>query len=449
MARHGFGEKTFGLPYDSNGMVSIALFNTATQCSSYVANLDLAKADVRNFYQTEKKFSDHYLVIIPTDSPDPRDPESHGHRGPPCVGYINEGICFAVDYEGFDIQYVNGNSGKIQKNKWLGGIAHELGHGLNLPHNGVRKSQRPEVALMGHGNEHFTQGEVFLTKASCAVLNNCQVFSDVQREFRTKTNPEFSLRNLHITFGNDSIYINSAYDAKKRVNAVTVYVDDFDDFSPVGDDSFPNGYYDAESWCVLDVSEQTFSLTIPTSEIERTHKDVFYVRIWYLFEDGTYHEEVRQFRHKSAADYAGEDYHFEKRDSWILSVSSQNSADGLKEKMIDGQEGTFWSSQQVGIKYDHPHTIEVMMGYTTWLRGLSFRQSENIHCIKACSIYVADTESPGIFQKVMDTKLQNTNIKQFIEFPKKQKAVGFKVVTHSAWDPYDPKPAALAEIGAW
>ncbi len=44
--------------------------------------------------------------------------------------------CFALDYPAFDIKHLGQKTreGRLLT-KWYGGMAHELGHGLNLPHN--------------------------------------------------------------------------------------------------------------------------------------------------------------------------------------------------------------------------------------------------------------------------------------------------------------------------
>ena len=62
--------------------------------------------------------------------------------------------------------------------KWIGGLVHELGHGLNAPHNRELKSLKPTLgtALMGTGNSSYGKSPTFITAAHSAIFANSQTF---------------------------------------------------------------------------------------------------------------------------------------------------------------------------------------------------------------------------------------------------------------------------------
>ncbi len=181
MERNGFGRRGFGLVRKPDGMVDILLIRGKEKGEVYgYSNGGAGKciAEVEEYFKAhpEKNRSRHTFVIMPTFYDDKHHDEAPG--GVPFYGYGK--WCFALDYAHFDIQYLGQDSlrGRLMT-KWYGGFAHELGHGLNLPHNEGTASEKTALGtpLMGSGNYTFGLMPTYMTKASCAILDRSQTFA--------------------------------------------------------------------------------------------------------------------------------------------------------------------------------------------------------------------------------------------------------------------------------
>lgn len=296
MIRNGFGNKTFGLAKTAEGKVKIMVIRGKNDIPYYSYDAGggwKAEKEIEAYFSkhpNEKK-SQHTLVIMPSTSNDDFNP-----GGVPFYGIGK--YCFALDYKYFDIKYLGENSVKgYLLTKWFGGLAHELGHGLNLPHNMQQVTEEKQLgtALMGAGNYTLGQKPTFLTKASCALLNNCEVFATEKIKYYDK-NTGFKLKNLEISFTKDKIIVKGSFKTNVLVNAVNVYVDNAP-FGRVDND------YDAESWTVKPEPDNQFTLEILQSELHRQEVDRFQVRVRFLCENGASHGEETHFSRSDLKDY--------------------------------------------------------------------------------------------------------------------------------------------------
>jgi hypothetical protein len=180
------------------------------------------------------------------------------------------GLCYAADCELLDTQNLKKTDEKIVYREhqgeftrnladfnslYIGGIAHELGHGLSLPHNGEWPSQRAELgtALMGSGNftyrkERWSNNKgSFMTPASATRLAAHPLFTGSDRARNTPAkyeNPE-----LNFKAEGQSLTVSGKVDASPEALAVILYSD------PEGGSD-----YDAKTW-VTEVKDGAFTLT--------------------------------------------------------------------------------------------------------------------------------------------------------------------------------------------
>ena len=172
MQRHGYGARSFGLDIKSPGRVNIIEYKAKNPAAHYpYANGGGWKAaqELEEFFKAnpDRKKSQHTLVIMPTWNDEKNGPDNPG--GVPFYGMGRN--CFALDYPAFDIKHLGQKTREGQLlTKWYGGLAHELGHGLNLPHNHQTASDGKKygTALMGAGNYTFGTSPTFLTPARAA-----------------------------------------------------------------------------------------------------------------------------------------------------------------------------------------------------------------------------------------------------------------------------------------
>lgn len=179
MVRNGQGAHSFGLSMKDNGEVQIHLVRGKKPHTeySYGTGHNPCLEEVNAYLDAVpgRRTSQHTFVIMPTHYD-----EEYNDLNPGGVPFYGLGTnCFALDYAHFDIKHIGQptKEGRLLT-KWYGGFAHELGHGLNLPHNlGTASDNKTHgTALMGAGNYTFGFRPTYLTLASCRILAHSELF---------------------------------------------------------------------------------------------------------------------------------------------------------------------------------------------------------------------------------------------------------------------------------
>lgn len=234
MARNGYGNRSFALPILPNGNVGITLVKGKEPMASYGYNGNAASKALSEIYAYFKQHPEadrgqHTLVILPTQLN-----AEYSHDQPGGVPFFGFGRhCFALDYQEFDIKHAGQDTkyGHLLC-KWLGGLAHELGHGLNLPHNkGIPSSNEAYgTALMGAGNFTFSMKPTYLTPETCAILDVCEAFPSQNRPEHFYAKPEVLLEKVVSTVvrkdGKFEIEIKLPADQVKDIKHVNFYMQD-------------------------------------------------------------------------------------------------------------------------------------------------------------------------------------------------------------------------------
>lgn len=432
MLRNGFGDKTLGLRKETDGKVRILLIKGKRNADYYPydggGGRVIQEVDAwLNAHPTERG-SGHTLVFMPTIT---------GDENPGGVPFYGMGkICFALDYKYFDLKYL----GDPLLTKWLGGMAHELGHGLNLPHNSQKVSEQKTLgtALMGAGNYTFGMKPTFLTKASCGILNNCEVFATAKGDFY-KEAAEVEVRNMHIEFKEETISIRAGYRLSLPCNGINIYYDN----APYGS---VNTDYDAESFFLHPNHPDSLVFRIPKRELFDFAKNDFQIRIVFLFTNGNSYQLAYAFHKDSVTDY-----HFVKREEldktgWSVMASDEQRGT-LAAQVLDGASSTFWHSAWYPVKKDFPHKIIVILDKAQKIHGISVLQRPGLHgAVKEFRLYGKENEG---WKDLGLYVLQQQSSVQYIDLPQPMVLESFILECLSNYNPEDPKIAALAEIGAY
>ena len=303
MQRHGYGARSFGLDIKSPGRVNIIEYKAKNPAAHYPYENGggwKAAQELEEFFKAnpDRKKSQHTLVIMPTWNDEKNGPDNPG--GVPFYGMGRN--CFALDYPAFDIKHLGQKTREGQLlTKWYGGLAHELGHVLNLPHNHQTASDGKKygTALMGAGNYTFGTSPTFLTPASCALLDACEVFSVTPAQKFYEGRPEVEIKDTAISFKGDQILISGSYKSPQTVKALNVYVQD----PPYA----VNQDYDAVSFSQrLGKKSGKFSMKIDKKELDGLTNNEFRISLMFILANGLHMQKHFTFHWDALQDYRDE-----------------------------------------------------------------------------------------------------------------------------------------------
>ncbi len=191
------------------------------------------------------------------------------------------GLCHAADCQFLDPQLLTEKTKRFRywehygdrdqslaefNSFYLGGIAHELGHGLGLPHDceSPRENGERGISLMGSGNLTYRCGlwkpgarQSYLSLASAVRLASHPLVTGSQAGRFMEAEGDFS--ELKLAGASETIRMAGTVTGKIPAYAVMVYVD------PAGRND-----YDSRTW-VVPVIDGNFTLedvTIPPGEVE-------------------------------------------------------------------------------------------------------------------------------------------------------------------------------------
>lgn len=229
MTRNGYPNRSFGLKRRSDGNVDILLIRgkevQAVYADEKERGWEKEAKEVEAFFAAHPgtKASEHTFFLSPV-------PASADivHGDPGGWAFHGDGTnCYAIDYPDFELRHIGHDTreGKLLT-LWYGGFAHELGHGLNLPHNTGTKPQNEAMgtALLANGNYTFGTKPTYLTKASCDILDCSQTFLPAGATIKPYAEHPYSeAKGIQLSFDGSALHLRMYVWGVKHVNA---YVQD-------------------------------------------------------------------------------------------------------------------------------------------------------------------------------------------------------------------------------
>nr|WP_295865508.1 hypothetical protein [uncultured Chitinophaga sp.] len=283
MLRYGY-DKYMGLPRDSNGLVKIIEIQAqggqadypASATTKILAEIDAYKAS----HPSEFSNATHILILSPqrTDSV---------NVSQPFVGNKDKNYCFATDNANVAVDKIPNPSAN-----WVGGMLHELGHGLKLAHNHAKEVAEKSLgtSLMGAGNISFSKGTpTFLTLVDAAILNRNIVF---QNEVPAEPPYEKGTTTINVKLSYDSssqqINILGNFTSDKPVSDILVYLD-ADNRNPQKTDEIQIGQnkdYDAVAWRFDPGADNTITGAMPLEELKYKTNERYQATVKLLLKNG-------------------------------------------------------------------------------------------------------------------------------------------------------------------
>ncbi len=304
MQRNGYGFRGFGLDQPSPERVNILVYKAKNPAAEYPYSNgggSRAAQEVNEWLDAEpnRRKSQHTLIIFPTFYDDVYDDANPG--GVPFYGLGRS--CCALDYKGFDIKHLGQDTkdGRLLT-KWYGGLLHELGHGLNLPHNHASTSEEETLgtALMGAGNHTFALKPTFITEASCAILDVCEVFAEHKSpKFYQNQVESLGFKKVDVQLTEESINLQVFY-CSNQVKSVIAYVEE----SPTGANLNYEavGFVEASERVKLASDQPRVSFTLPWAEMAHLTKEDCLLRVRFVMSDGSYTEKQIEFKRTQLGD---------------------------------------------------------------------------------------------------------------------------------------------------
>ncbi len=436
MKLNGYGFKTFGLfTNPSKTRIKIITIPAKYTYDKYTTDhLNDIVAEVEAYFTAHpgSKSGEHSLVISPSI------PSGIGN---PYVGYGK--YCFWPD-RGEEVTSTTG----------LGGLMHELGHGINLDHNRQRESRINDpnygTSLMGSGNGTYGKSPTFLTEADCAILNTNQVF-------QTNTSITYygavtaKIKRMYASYSTTkgAIIVSGRFTSSVPVTNVTYYLDPNNNNEGVG----VNKDYNAVTWSTKVIGLDSFYVEMPMTEMNNSYKanNPAELKVKLIHENGRITNTTFNFNFLNNIPVINiAPSGFDKSDWKVIDFSSQETVIENKPAsyMIDDDINSFWFAKHSSPAAVLPHYVTIDLARSSTADGFTIRQRAGAYrAVKDVEILTSSdnqawTSAGNFVVPKVDTESK-------IPFASAKTFRYFKIIVKSNYDTAEPNKSCIAEIGLY
>jgi hypothetical protein len=454
MAAYGY-DKTFGLYTDADKKkVRITTVYGSKTSAEYTAEGGASPfwKETEDYFTANPSLrtSDHFIVLIPRFGFKPTGEPTGGPYYGITLG--KNRLCFVLDYEDMDLKNM---SDQTDKGKWCriyyGGLMHELGHALNLPHNVHTPAQLADPAkgtsLMSSGNYTLGAKPTFLTPFDCALLNDCQVMNKNNSVYYGAVTASLTKLEGSYDPGKGAIILSGQFTSSLPVNNIGI----LNDPNVNNEGTGVNHDYNAVGYATKPIGGNSFYIEMPVIDFTYRSNEEYELRIYMVHSNGT--STVRSYTYKFVNNLPVIDFSPRQemaKTGWVIAGFSSEetgaSEGGKAKEVIDGSLNTFWHSRWSSNAVSYPHYLSIDMGAAKTVQGLSFTQRQALtRAVKDFEILVS---SDGVtFTSLGNKVATNTSGTQYFGFDAPKTFRYFKVVCNSSWD--GAQYAAIAELGLY
>jgi len=455
MGLNGYGNKTFGLFTDATktSVKIITIYGTKGKADyPYSGGAGAMQTEINAYFSANpsQKTSDHTLVIIPR--------YGFNADGVTPIGGPFYGLgkwCFALDYEGLTISNLGKTTAEGNRfSVWFGGLIHELGHGLNLPHNRQKVSETNDpnkgMALMWAGNGTLGISPTFLTAADAAILNVNQLFNTDTKTYYGSVTAAITTIKAEYMAAKSAIVVSGKFTTNNPVTSIVYY----NDPNYNGEGTGVNHDYNAITWESKAIGTDGFYVEIPINELVYTDNATPYeLKVKLVHENGNVTETIYSYKFVNTIPILNFSTRNElNKTNWRVTdfsseeTTGEGTTNGRVATVIDGNASTYWHSRWASAATNYPHYIVVDMGANQTPAGFSLTERSGLQ--RAIKDFEILTSTDGTnFTTLGSFVAANTNGPQYFDFTAPKTFRYFKIIAKTAWDGL--QFAAIAEVGMY
>jgi len=369
MQRTGHGDISFAMNMSTDTEVNIITLRSNNNKDYFPINdtgIDRITDEVNQYFTANQndKLSEHTIVITPVADESINDPQ-----------FAESGkIAVALDFPDMSIDKFKEDDQNVKNitSARIGGLAHYIGKILNVPNNKELKRENfLGKSLMSEINKTLGISDTYLTKASTEILFASQPFA-IEPRSDWYTDVSSTIKILNVEFldvaVDKRIVLTGLHSSDIPVSGIVAFHD-------------PNGEANSNSiGFVANIDDNgIFSVESHLGDFH-TLSGNYQLRIVIYYKNGTNNTFTYNYSFsdgKPSVDMINTQ--MIDTSSWIALYASSENPSSTKERVIDGDVGTYWHTRWSNGYDDFPFELIIDMTTQTDINGFAFYTRDQTH----------------------------------------------------------------------